>query len=134
MMRTLTTRTMRLLTRNEPGRKDKGGHMDFYGKTNRDYVLINTITFRLKNGKEVTIDREYTGYDIDEDGNFGMTWRGCYFWDDKHDDPNNPAYLTEEDIRELAEAELVEVYLDEDIDEEDEDADGEYVVTIESWD
>lgn len=108
--------------------------MDFYGKTNRDYVLINTITFRLKNGKEVTIDREYTGYDIDEDGNFGMTWRGCYFWDDEHDDPNNPAYLTEEDIRELAEAELVEVYLDEDIDEEDEDADGEYVVTIESWD
>ena len=56
--------------------------MDFGGKTNKDYVMINAITFRLNNGKEVTIDREYTGYDIDEEGNLGMTWKGCYFWDD----------------------------------------------------
>lgn len=101
--------------------------MDFYGKTNRDYVLINTITFRLKSGKEVTIDREYTGYNIDGDGNLSMTWKGCYFWDDEHDDPNNPAYLTEEDISELADAELVYVYIDD-------DADSDYEVTIEAWD
>lgn len=101
--------------------------MDFTGKTNKNYVMINTMTFRLKSGKEVTIDRMYTGYDIDEDGNLGMTWKGCYFWDDEHDDPNNPAYLTEEDEMEIAEAELLNVDIED-------DADDDYEVVICSWD
>lgn len=101
--------------------------MDFRGKTNKPYVMINTLTFRLDNGKEVTIDREYTGYDIDEEGNLGMTWKGCYFWDDEHNDPNNPAYLTEEDEEELADAELVSVNIED-------DADDDYEVVITEWD
>ena len=101
--------------------------IDFYGKTNKNYVMINTMTFRLENGKEVTIDRQYTGYDIDEDGNLGMTWRGCYFWDDNHsDDYNNPDYLTEDDVNDIIAAELIAVDIED-------DADPDYEVTIEVW-
>lgn len=102
--------------------------MDFYGKTNKDFVMINTMTFRLKNGKEVTIDRDYTGYEIDNDGNLGMTWQGCYFWDDNHsDDPNNPDYLTEDELEELVDAELIEVNIED-------DAPADYEVEIINWD
>jgi len=100
--------------------------MDFSGKTNKDYIWINTLTFRLKSGKEVTIDREWTQYSIEEDGSFGMTWRGCYFWDDEHNNCNNLAYLTEEDMTEIENAELVDIYVDE-------DADTDYEVTIDGW-
>ena len=92
--------------------------MNFVGKTNKDYVMINTLTFRLNNGKEVTIDREYTGYDIDEEGNIGMTWKSCYFWDEEHDDPNNPAYLTEDDEEELSASELIAINVEDDADDD----------------
>ena len=95
--------------------------MDFYGNTNRDYVMINTIVFRLKTGEEVTVDRDYTGYNIDEDGNLGMTWKGCYFWDG-----NIAKYLTEKDEKELTEAELVGVDIEDDADED-------YYVVINEW-
>ena len=95
--------------------------MDFAGTTNKDYVMINTMTFRLKTGKEVVLDRDYTGYTI-EGGNLGMTWRGCYYWDGE-----TASYLTEDDLNDLREADLICVDLEDDADED-------YEVVIESWD
>ncbi len=94
--------------------------MDFVGKTNKRYVMINTMTFRLKNGKEVILDRNYTGYDI-EDGDLRMTWKGCYFWDGE-----TVKYLTVDDEAELAEAELISVDIED-------DADPDYEVVITEW-
>lgn len=95
--------------------------MTFTGKTNRDYVMINTMTFRLESGEEVTLDREYTGFNIDEDGYFEMIWDGCYFWDGE-----NRTYLTDEAETELANADLIRVEIEE-------DADPAYEVIITSW-
>ena len=96
--------------------------MDFRGKTNSNTVMINTMTFRLPDGNEVIIDRDYTGYGIDKDGNLGMTWKGCYFWDGKE-----ATYFTEDDEEKLAVAELVNVDIEDDAPEG-------YKVEIIEWD
>ena len=94
--------------------------MDFYGKTNKSYVMINVFVFRLKNGKEVTLDRDYTGYSIDKD-NLSMTWKGCYYWDGE-----SRNYISGEDIKDLRKAELIRIELED-------DADPDYTVEINSW-
>ena len=99
----------------------------FRATQNKDYVMINTITFRLKNGKCVTIDREstqYESYKLCGIVNLTMVWEGCYFWDDEHNDPDNPAYITEKDVAEIAE--LVSVNIED-------EADDDYEVNIISW-
>lgn len=52
----------------------------FTGKTNKNYVAINTITFSLKKGGTLTVDRTETDYTI-ANGVLSMEWRGCYIWE-----------------------------------------------------
>ncbi len=54
----------------------------FECKTNmpKEPVMINTVTFYLKNGSYITVDRDETEVDVDRDGTFDMTWKGCYLW------------------------------------------------------
>ena len=54
--------------------------IEFVCKTNKEYVMINTLLLTLKSGAVLTIDRDETLYDIDEKGNLSMTWEGCYLW------------------------------------------------------
>lgn len=93
----------------------------FKGKANKDYLMINTMTFRLKNGKEMELDRDYTVYKIDKDGNLEMTWGGCCFWNGY-----DSVYLTDDDRDELDE--LISVNIEDDV------PDADYDVTIEWWD
>ena len=91
-------------------------NLSFHGKTNKDYVMVNTITF-LVNGKLVTVDREYTTYIIN--GNdLCMVWHHVYSWDGSNEND-----LTENEIKDA----LLEY-----IDLED-DADSDYKLTITDW-
>ena len=93
--------------------------INFEGTTNKDYLMVNTARFRYPDGREVTIDRDATYYDI-ENGKLSMEWCGCYIWDE------DAQYLTEEDAEELAKAELIGLELEDDADED-------YCVDIETY-
>lgn len=53
--------------------------LNITGKTNKDYVMINTAKLTLPDGNVLTIDRDNTEYSI-EDGNICMNWDYCYLW------------------------------------------------------
>jgi len=98
--------------------------INFEGTTNKDYLMVNTARFRYPDGREVTIDRDATYYDI-EDGSLSMEWCGCYIWNEEDEAPE-PRYLTAEDADELAKAELIGLELEDDADED-------YSVEIETY-
>lgn len=56
-----------------------GVSINFTAKINKDYCMINTAKFHLKNGGTVTIDRENTIFSI-ENGNLSMTWNEIFIW------------------------------------------------------
>lgn len=88
----------------------------FHGKTNKNYVKINTIAF-LVNGKLIIVDREYTTYTINGD-NLNMVWNNVYSWNGSSEND-----LTENEIKD-ASLEYVEI---------EDDADEDYVIKIEDW-
>lgn len=96
--------------------------IEFHGTTNKNYVMVNTITFRLKDGREVTVDREKTEYTA-ENGKLEMVWKGCYLWDEENNDYMHLAYLNSQDIDAIRESEIVKVELED-------DADADYKVNI----
>ena len=49
----------------------------FTGTTNDDFIWVNSITFQLKDGNVVSIDRNRTEY-IVADGEYEMIWNACY--------------------------------------------------------
>lgn len=53
--------------------------LNITGKTNKNYVMINTAKLTLPDGNVLTIDRDETDYSI-EDGNICMNWDSCYLW------------------------------------------------------
>lgn len=99
----------------------------FSGITNKNYCMINSITFRLPNGCSLTIDRDETEYTIEDDGEISMTWYGCYLWEiDGYNIVDHPAYLNDDGAGLLEGAELESVNLEDDADED-------YYVIITSW-
>jgi len=88
----------------------------FRGKTNKNYVGVNTITF-LVNGKTITVDRECTTYTINGNDLY-MVWHNVYKWDGSSEND-----LTESEIED-ASLEYVET---------EDDADEDYVIKIEDW-
>lgn len=104
--------------------------IEFKCKTNKDYVAINTVKFKLKSGSTITIDRHETDYSI-ENGNLEMSWNDCYLWsiDDNYIFVSSPwpyIGLDSKAMRELLEGAEAEFELEDDADED-------YTVEIESW-
>ena len=55
--------------------------IEFECQTNKDYVMINTLKFRLPGSDTViTVDRDETEYDITPSGKLTMVWNSCYLW------------------------------------------------------
>ena len=52
----------------------------FECRTNKDYVMINTLTVMTPDRTRITFDRRETDYDISEDGILDMEWVGVYIW------------------------------------------------------
>lgn len=54
--------------------------MDIYitGKTNKDYLAIDSAEFKLPSGTILTIRRAVTEYSISENGDLEMKWEDCY--------------------------------------------------------
>lgn len=68
--------------------------IDFVIRTNNPIPMINAAIFSRENGETVIVDRETTTYSSEktDDGNYrvGMTWIGCYIWDDGRElDPDD---------------------------------------------
>lgn len=54
--------------------------IEFVCKTNKPYVMINTLQCQTDKGI-ITIDRDETEWTIEDDGTMQMVWSGCYVWD-----------------------------------------------------
>lgn len=81
-------------------------YLEFICKQNIEDPYINGAVFRLKDGSIVRIDRERTGYDM-EDGILNMGWSGLYIWDGENADYDIP-----EDF--LEGASLIEMEVEDD--------------------
>lgn len=57
-------------------------------------IMVNSITFRLADGRLICLDRDETEFRFNKDGTFAMQWNSVYVWDG-----NNEIYLTESDER-----------------------------------
>ena len=66
--------------------------LDIYGvQTLETEPFVATATLRTRDGRELTLDRDMTGYSLYEEGKLfgvGMTWRGLYLWDGERADYN----------------------------------------------
>ena len=93
--------------------------IEFKGTTNKDYVMVNTAKFRLKNGSVITIDRDETEYTV-EDGKIDMLWRGCYLWAiDDFNITGDDAYITDaKEFMALVNDAKLELELEDDADED----------------
>ena len=59
--------------------------INFSCKTNKDYVMVNTLKVQLNSGSVLTLDRHNTEYSISDPDKAGeclldMEWRNCYLW------------------------------------------------------
>lgn len=98
--------------------------LNFIGKTNKEYCMVNKLILRLKDGREVGIDRDTTYFEID-DGNLDMDWDDCYIWDHIDFKEDGKYYLSDKDKDLFIGAEVIELELEDDADED-------YKVEIES--
>lgn len=106
--------------------------ISFSCKTNKDYVMVNTLKVQLNSGSLLTLDRHNTEYSISDPDKAGersldMEWINCYLWaiDEENLWCGNKA-LIEEDCEKLFErARLIELELEDDADED-------YYVSIEA--
>ena len=105
-------------------------NINFKCETNKDYVAINTLVIKLRNGGVIQVDRDQTEYDI-QGLDLDMTWRNCYLWtlNDKNIFGEEGYYITEEtsveDFKELISNATYSFLLEEDMDED-------YIVQIRS--
>ena len=98
--------------------------ISFKCKTNKDYVMINTVKFLLPTGTTLTVDRTTTSYDINK-GILDMTWGGVYLWSiDGNNIFSDTAYITDSSGFEDLVANAKVMFLLE------EDADDDYEVEI----
>lgn len=100
------------------------------GKTNRDYVMVNTAKVTLPSGDVYTIDRDCTEYTIDTaNGYLSMTWDMCYLHMINDISPfgRNTAYLSSDDgFQDILNEGTLELELED-------DADPDYVVEVAEW-
>ena len=97
----------------------------FECKTNKDYMMINTAIFHLKDGGELTIDRDSTEWSIDNDGNMEVIFKNIYFWaiNDYHVFADGDGYsfypTEEEEVKKLLSGDVtVTLELEDDADED----------------
>jgi hypothetical protein len=104
--------------------------IEFRGKTNKDYCMVNTAQFKLPNGSIVTIDRDETIYAIVDD-TLNMEWEGCYLWAiSDYYIFDQPAYLNNTEAIELFKsATLIYLELEDDADDDYEITDIEFSVS-----
>ena len=61
--------------------------IELKGKTNSEWIFLNTIILVVGGGRtgkperEITLDREETGWSIDDEGNINITFETPYIWD-----------------------------------------------------
>ncbi len=94
----------------------------FECKKNKNYCMVNTTIFHLKNGTTITIDRKCTEYGIDDNGNLEMNWSECYIWaiNGRNIFGGNYAYLEDAfETLELLKDATVELELEDDAPDED---------------
>lgn len=92
--------------------------IEFNGKINKPYMMVNTATFKLAGGGSIVIDRDSTEFTI-EDGKIDMLWRNCYIWCINDVCLEEPYYPDNNAFIELMNgAELVELYLEDEADED----------------
>lgn len=102
--------------------------IEFSAKTNKDYCMINTATFYLKEGGSVTLDRDNSFYSI-VDGKLEMEWEGIYIWEVNEECIfiNCPNLIYPgSDLVSLLEGAYVKLNLEDDADED-------YAVTDIQW-
>ena len=100
----------------------------FKGTTNKDYTAVNTADFILKNGTKITVDRNQTAVDDNEDGTFTMVWYDCYLWSINDCNLFYEGAKIEDthEFKSLIKGADLKINLDEDTDED-------YKVTILAW-
>ena len=99
--------------------------ISFNARTNKDYMMINTAIFHLKDGGTITIDRDETFYTL-ENNVLDMTWHNVYIWEiNGYNVFETLAYPTE-DLVDLLDGAWVELVLED-------DADTDYTVTDITW-
>lgn len=69
----------------------------------------NTISVKLKDGREIVLDRDQTEYTVNEDGTMTMEWLGVYIWNGE-----NPDYDISEDM--MNGAKIISIEIEEDAD------------------
>ena len=106
--------------------------INFSCKTNKDYVMVNTLKVQLNSGSVLTLDRHNTEYSISDPDKAGeclldMEWINCYLWAiDEETLWDDDKALIVEDCEKLFEgARLIELELEDDADED-------YYVSIEA--
>lgn len=106
--------------------------ISFSCKTNKDYVMVNTLKVQLNSGSVLTLDRHNTEYSISDPDKAGeclldMEWINCYLWAiDGETLWDDDKALIVEDCEKLFEgARLIELELEDDADED-------YYVSIEA--
>ena len=102
--------------------------LNITGKTNKDYVMINTAKLTLPDGNVLTIDRDNTEYSI-EDGNICMNWDYCYLWAVNDIDMFMVNAYLDGDNKELISI-LNQGKLELELED---DADPDYVVEVDEW-
>ncbi len=104
--------------------------IEIYGNTNKNYCMVNTAKFHLKNGGIITVDREETEYTVNTEINqLSMLWKGVYLWavnDCYLFDGEDRVYPNAEEFIELISGATLELELEDDADED-------YVVTDITW-
>ena len=99
----------------------------FEGTTNKNYLMVNTATFHLKDGGTITIDRKETEYEINDNA-LSMIWRNCYLW------AINGYHVFNSEFCNLDREEMVELLKDAKVTLElEDDADEDYTVDIQEW-
>ena len=67
------------------------------------------MSVRLKDGREITLDRDQTEYTVNEDGTMTMEWLGVYIWNGE-----NPDYTISKDM--MNGAKIISIDIEEDAD------------------
>ena len=97
--------------------------IDIY--SNKKYVMINTIIFKLPNGSSITLDRETTEYSVSKADPYKtkyyqylitINWKGCYIWAiNGYNLWDNPTLITNYiELARLIEEAEIEIVLEED--------------------
>ena len=101
----------------------------FDGKTNDRGMYVNYALFVDKDGNEYEIDREYTYYEVRDDGSYSSGWYGVYVWDgEKENFINNDDFFKDKRLMDL----IIEDDADFERTKESKIGDGDYWITADA--